>query len=199
LRTIGFESIEEADDIKHLRGRSRAKPSADMLIVCLVLALENVISPVGEIRAWEPTARIVLVVPKLDLDIMTACFAEGACGYLLETISRDGLRGSLKLVTSGEKVFPSELASLFPMLTAKFGSPGNSNFATPKSDLSPRELDVLRCLTNGQSNKAIGRSLEIAETTVKIHLKRILRKSRAINRTQAALWGLATGVVGARV
>lgn len=194
LGTVGFESVQEADDFKHLRGRSRAKPCADILIVCLVLAFENVTARVGEIRAWEPTARIVFVVPKLDLAIMTVCFAEGVRGYLLETISRDGLLQSLKLITAGEKVFPSELAAQFPMLIAKICTPEPGNLAPPESDLSPRENDVLRCLSDGQSNKVIARNLDIAEATVKVHVKRILRKTRVKNRTQAALWGIANGV-----
>jgi two-component system nitrate/nitrite response regulator NarL len=195
LGTIGFGSIEEADDITHL-GHICAKPSPNKLIICLALGVQEIVSAVTAIRAWEPTARIVFVVPQLDIDVMSGCFAAGACGYLLETISRDALRESLKLVTAGEKVFPSELASLCPMLTAKFGRPGPSSLATPKSDLSRREIEVLKCLSNGQSNKAIGRILEIAEATVKVHVKRILRKAHVMNRTQAALWGVATGITG---
>ena len=195
LSTIGFESIGEADDIKHLRGRTTAKPSPDMLIACLLRNAADIMSALGEIKAWEPTARIVFVVPKLDLEILSGCFAAGACGYLLESISRDALRESLKLVNAGEKVFPSELAALFPMLTFKFGRPetGNGNLAPPESDLSRREIEILQCLTNGQSNKLIAKNLNIAEATVKVHVKRILRKAHVMNRTQAALWGVATG------
>jgi two-component system nitrate/nitrite response regulator NarL len=197
LSAIGFESIEEADDIKYLRDHINAKPSSDMLIVCLVRGVEEIRAAVAEIRAREQTARIVFVVPKLDLDIMSACFAAGASGYLLETISRDALRESLKLVSAGEKVFPSELASLFPLLASKFGTPEINNSAPLASDLSRREIEILRCLTDGQSNKMIAKNLEIAEATVKVHVKRILRKAHVINRTQAALWGVATGVTSA--
>jgi two-component system, NarL family, nitrate/nitrite response regulator NarL len=192
--TIGFESVLEADDIEHL-GRISAKPSSDMLIICLIR--DNIIGVVGEIRAWGPSARIVVVAPKLDLEVMSECFAAGACGYLLETISPDALQNSLNLVIAGEKVFPSELASLFPMLASKFDSSEPSNLAPLESALSRREIEILRCLTNGQSNKVIAKTLEIAEATVKVHVKRILRKAHAINRTQAALWGVAAGVTSA--
>jgi len=199
LSTIGFEPIEEADDINHLRDRLVAKPSFDMLIVCLALGpdVEDIISAVAEIRDLGPTARIVFVVPKLNLDIMRQCFQAGAYGYLLETISREALKESLKLVIAGEKVFPSELASLFTMLTPTFGSLEPSNVVPPKSDLSPREIEILQCLTNGQSNKVIAKTLEIAEATVKVHVKRILRKAHVSNRTQAALWGVATHIASA--
>jgi two-component system nitrate/nitrite response regulator NarL len=193
LSTIEFEPIEEADDFRDLRDRIGAKPSSDALIVCLVRGIEEITSAVTDIRAWGPTARIVFVVAKLDLDIVNACFVGGAYGYLLETISPDALRASLKLVIAGEKVFPSELASLFPVLVSKFRSPEPSNSVLPECDLSRRETQILRCLTDGQSNKVIAKNLEIAETTVKVHVKRILRKAHVANRTQAALWGVAKG------
>jgi two-component system nitrate/nitrite response regulator NarL len=199
LGTIGFELIEEADDIAHLAGHLGARPSPDVLIVCLLRAFENTVSTVGEMKAWRPMARIVFIVPKLDIEAMSTCFAAGACGYFLETISRDALRESLKLVNAGGKVFPSELASLFPMFTSKFDNPPPGNLAPPVSDLSRRELEILRCLTDGQSNKVIARNLAIAEATVKVHIKRILRKARVINRTQAALWAISTGIIGASV
>jgi two-component system nitrate/nitrite response regulator NarL len=195
LATIGFEPIEEADDFLHITGCTAAKPFADVLVICLVRQLNNIIDRVGEIKAWRPTARIVFVVPNLDIEVMTGCFAAGAQGYLLETISRDALRESLKLVSAGEKVFPSELASLFRMFT-KFENPRLRTLAPPESELSCREIEILQCLTVGQSNKVIARSLSIAEATVKVHVKRILRKAGVVNRTQAALWAVSTGLVG---
>jgi len=60
--------------------------------------------------------------------------------------------------------------------------------------LSQREGQVLRCLVDGASNKAIARELEITETTVKAHVKGLLRKMRASNRTQAAIWALENNV-----
>jgi two-component system nitrate/nitrite response regulator NarL len=160
----------------------------------LMCDVDDVISTGAEIRAWGPTAGIVFVAPKLDLDVMMASFGAGAGGYLLETVSGDALRDSLNLVIAGEKVFSSELASLLPMLASKFDSSGPCNLAPLESDLSRREIEILQCLTSGQSNKVIAKNLEIAEATVKVHVKRILRKAHALNRTQAALWGVATGV-----
>ena len=193
LSTIGFTPIEETDDTEHLRQHNGSKPVSD-LVIGLVRGVENIISAVGEVKALLPTAKVVLVAPELDIEIMSGCFAAGASGYLLESISRDALRESLKLVNSGEKVFPSELASLFPMITSSFGEASASATIPTKSDLSTREIEILRCLTNGQSNKAIAKDLDIAEATVKVHVKRILRKAHVVNRTQAALWGVATGI-----
>jgi DNA-binding CsgD family transcriptional regulator len=59
--------------------------------------------------------------------------------------------------------------------------------------LSPREQSILRCLVGGDSNKSIARKIDIAEATVKVHVKAILRKIRVHNRTQAAIWGMNNG------
>ena len=96
---------------------------------------------------------------------------------------------------AGEKVFPSKLAALIPDLISKLGNPRASKGELEDSRLSDRELDILRCLTNGQTNKVIAKNLNIAESTVKVHVKRILQKIHASNRTQAALWGAARGGV----
>ena len=194
LRSIGFKSIQEADDVQHLRSFIDAQPLSDLLIVGLVQGIKDVIDAVSEIRALVPTAKVVLVAAELDLDVLRGCFAAGTSGYVLEGISSDALRESLKLVNAGEKVFPSELAALFSVLMSKIDDPEAGHLALRESDLSDRELEILRCLTNGQSNKAIANNLDIAEATVKVHVKRILRKAHVANRTQAALWGVATGV-----
>ena len=61
--------------------------------------------------------------------------------------------------------------------------------------LSPREKSILRCLIEGDSNKCIARKIDIAEATVKVHVKAILRKIRVQNRTQAAIWGMNNGLL----
>ena len=197
LSTIGFAPIEEADEIGHLKHSVNGEPSSEKLVVALADGIENVVRAVGEIRAWAPNGRIVFVAAELDLDIMRRCFAAGASGYLLESISSDALRESLKLVNAGEKVFPSELAALFPLFISRTGNSEAGNLALRESDLSNREIEILRCLASGQSNKAIANNLDITEATVKVHVKRILRKAHVTNRTQAALWGVATGVAAA--
>jgi DNA-binding CsgD family transcriptional regulator len=59
--------------------------------------------------------------------------------------------------------------------------------------LSPREQSIMQCLIAGDSNKCIARKIDIAEATVKVHVKAILRKIRVQNRTQAAIWGMNDG------
>jgi two-component system nitrate/nitrite response regulator NarL len=197
LSAIGFDPIEEADDIAQLRRRLGEAPPKTMLITALARGAGSAINTVREVRSWLATAKVVCLVPDFDLDEMRGCFAAGACGYVLESISRDALRESLRLVDAGEKVFPSELALQFPSMTARPEVAEGAASVAPESDLSSREIEILQCLANGQSNKAIAKDLAIAEATVKVHVKRILRKAHASNRTQAALWAIATGLAAA--
>jgi two-component system nitrate/nitrite response regulator NarL len=197
LTAIGFDLIQEADDIEQLRSRLGEAPPKNLLITALARGSGAAADTVEGVKAWMASAQIVCLVPEFDLEEMRACFAAGASGYLLESLTRDALRESLRLVAAGEKVFPSELALQFPLLTGPQAAPSAACAENIEVDLSCRELEILQCLANGQSNKAIARHLAIAEATVKVHVKRILRKANAANRTQAALWAIATGVAAA--
>jgi two-component system nitrate/nitrite response regulator NarL len=195
LAAIGFAPIEEADDAGHLFSRIGAVPPAeDWLIIMLARPGERATAAVRELRGRYPSAKIVCLTPEFDLDEMRACFAAGACGYLLESISRDALRESLRLVAAGEKVFPSELAVRMPFAAATSSAADSGGAPARVGALSGREVEILRALASGQSNKLIARNLDISEATVKLYVKRLLRKAHARNRTQAALWAVATGV-----
>jgi two-component system nitrate/nitrite response regulator NarL len=89
------------------------------------------------------------------------------------------------------RMFPPRLADLRSTTAADLGLPANEQ-SIPGNDvvrsLSRRELSILRTLTEGASNKIIARKLVITESTVKVHMKAILRKLRLQNRTQAAIW-----------
>ena len=195
LNAIGFAPIEEADDAGHLFSAAAAPaPSDDRLIIILAHPAARAAATVRDLRSRWPAARVVCLVPVFDLDEMRACFAAGACGYLLESLSRDALRESLRLVAAGEKVFPSELAVSFPALAAPSPNGEDAGETALGAGLSGRELEILRSLAGGASNKLIARDLDLAEATVKLYVKRILRKAGARNRTQAALWAVAMGL-----
>lgn len=107
-------------------------------------------------------------------------------GILTYDLSVDAFVQSLRLICSGERMFPRDLF-LAPRPQASPSCPG------PRSDgvqLSPREKEMVSHLTAGLSNKMIARRMQITEATAKVHLKNLLRKISAENRTQAAIWAL---------
>lgn len=124
---------------------------------------------------------IVLMARTLDANEIADSFACGVDGYLLEEISTQALVKSLKLVTLGEKVFPSQIVAL---ISSNYASSTNGGL------LSDRESEVVNWLIRGAPNKVIARNMSITEATVKVYVKAILRKAGVDNRTQAAIWAV---------
>jgi two-component system nitrate/nitrite response regulator NarL len=141
---------------------------------------------IGNLKEAAPTAKIIYLTDGVDSDRLRTVLQAGADGYLTRDRSVEALSQALRLAALGEKVFPSDLAML--MTARNTGGP-----AGPRG-ISTRETQILQYLLAGESNKAIGRHLAITEATVKVHLKSLLRKINASNRTQAAIWGMNNGI-----
>ena len=147
------------------------------------------------VRATAAPPRVVVLTDTIAIPRLIGALSAGVDGYLLKDMSTDALKQSLSLVLMGEKVFPTDLAHL--LINNRFAANGNGN-GNGSSDgsrkLSTRETEILACLVNGHSNKAIANRLQITEGTVKMHLKGVLKKINAQNRTQAAIWALQNGI-----
>jgi two-component system nitrate/nitrite response regulator NarL len=140
-----------------------------------------------QLHAAYPEARIVVLASDFAVDALRDAMNAGADGYLMKDVSPEALLQSLELVMMGEKVFPTNLASMLLSLDST-QSPMNSI-----RGLSPREQEILQALVTGASNKLIAIKLGITEATVKVHLKTLLRKIDVNNRTQAAIWAMNNG------
>lgn len=136
--------------------------------------------------------RVVILTETVEMPRLASALSAGVDGYLLKDMSADALKQSLRLVLMGEKVFPTDLAKL--LISNRFVAQ-NSDPVDHNGELSDRETEILACLVNGHSNKAIANRLQITEGTVKVHLKGVLKKIHAQNRTQAAIWALQHGIV----
>jgi two-component system nitrate/nitrite response regulator NarL len=145
-----------------------------------------------ELRDSCPNARIIVLSNALASQALAQALDVGVDGYLLKNISLQGLTQSLELAMLGEKVFPTQLAALLSSgkMTSErpiFRSAARTN------GLSDRETAILRCLVSGYPNKVIADQLQMTEASVKVHLKAVLRKIQASNRTQAAIWAINNG------
>jgi len=145
----------------------------------------------GLLERW-PDSKVVVFGDALNKPDMVVALRGGANGYLLKSMSLDALIHSLRLVRAGEVVFPTQLAA--HLIKEPLNSGANLSLSHLDVDLSPREIQILRCLVAGHANKVIARELEITEGTVKVHIKRLLKKINARNRTQAAIWALNSGL-----
>ncbi len=140
-----------------------------------------------QLREAYSEARIVVLASDLTVDALRDAMNAGADGFLMNDVSPEALLQSLELVMLGEKVYPTNLASMLLDLTSA-PTPLNSI-----RGLSSREREILQLLVTGASNKLIAIRLGIAEATVKVHLKTLLRKIDVNNRTQAAIWAMNNG------
>ena len=170
------------------------------------LAVEHI----GLVRDHHPGGRIAIVADHYRPAELALAFRAGASGYFVNVNSCDAFIKSIELVAMGETVFPPAFLS-FALDTKsdhgrKAALPDENEraiFVTTDDtiapqlspQLSPREKSILRCLIEGDSNKGIARKIDIAEATVKVHVKAILRKIRVQNRTQAAIWAMNHGAL----
>ena len=147
-----------------------------------------------ELRARFAACRIVLMMDQYHIEDVAHAFTSGAVdGYLVKAISCAPLAGALRLIAMGEKVLPSEVAESLTHSIPQIMWSGRETGVTGLP-LSNREIEILRCLLDGDPNKVISRRLGIADATVKVHIKAILRKLRVQNRTQAAIWAANRGL-----
>ena len=156
------------------------------------------IQAMPDLKEAAPGARIVLLTVSEDENDLQLALRSGANGYLLKTIEGDVLTAAIHRVMAGEPVVSPELmGKLVAALQARSAAnaPVPAPFAVDTGPaLSPREQEVLRQIARGASNKEIARTLDIAETTVKIHVQHILRKLGVSSRVQAAVVVTTGGV-----
>jgi len=140
------------------------------------------VETIQAIRHEAPQARIiVLTTYSGDMQAMRAIKA-GACGYLLKSALRKDLLNAIRAVHAGRRVIPLEIAADIAEHAAEDG-------------LSSRETQILRHIAAGGANKEIGRRLSISEETVKAHVKNILHKLQASDRTQAVTIAIKRGII----
>jgi two-component system nitrate/nitrite response regulator NarL len=138
-----------------------------------------------------PHARVILLTVSEDAEDLQAALRAGAQGYLLKTIEGDLLAQAIHRAMRGEAVVSPEMTGKLVTAFRAASSPAPTEPPAPPDPLgllSARELQVLEQIALGASNKEIARTLEIAETTVKIHVQHILRKLNLTSRVQAAVF-----------
>ena len=191
-------SVSCADD---LHPRQLQKDRQLFLVVHTGDDFDAAVEQIERFRDQHPGGRIAIVADHYRLVQMVSAFRAGANGYFSDVMTCDVFIKSIELMMMGETIFPP--AFLSSVLVAESGH--LSEAASRDQDnrailvtaehaivpqLSPREKTILHCLIEGDSNKCIARKIDIAEATVKVHVKAILRKIRVQNRTQAAIWGM---------
>ena len=162
----------------------------------------NGVDALPALRQAAPQACILMLTVSEDAEDLATALRNGASGYLLKTMEGDALSSAIRRAMQGEHVVAPEMTG---KLVAAFrnaaGNPASEPrasvpaVASPLVSLSPRELEILRGIAAGHSNKEIARTLSIAETTVKIHVQHILRKLDVSSRVHAAVIASENGLL----
>jgi two-component system, NarL family, nitrate/nitrite response regulator NarL len=173
----------------------RLHTQPDLFIVDASNSSQDTFEIIRQLKVQQPDARVVVVASHFDLSFVRLGFDAGVDGFCLATSDREILIKSLELIMVGEKLLPGELLrSMLNEMTLGAKLDHNNPMAEPlpvdpgMHKLSNREAEILRCLMRGEPNKIIAKKLGVAEATIKVHVKAILRKIGAANRTQAAIW-----------
>jgi two-component system nitrate/nitrite response regulator NarL len=162
--------------------------SAVLAVVDASDDFDAAISQIEPLKLRYPNGRVTVLVSQhqVQLSQMLTAFRQGASAYLTNFMAPETLIKSLELVMLGEAILP--VTMLTDLLNHQHDHSNRRGNHSPQ--LSAREMDIVRCLVQGNSNKVIARKMKIADATVKVHVKAILRKIRVGNRTQVAIWAM---------
>ena len=138
----------------------------------------------------------IIILTTFDLDqYVYAALSAGASGFLLKDVTPEQLVAAVRLVRSGDALLaPSITRRLVERFASRADAP--PGVAANLSELTPRELEVLRLLARGLSNAELAAELTLSEATVKTHVARILSKLRLRDRVQAVVLAYETGLAG---
>jgi two-component system nitrate/nitrite response regulator NarL len=185
-----FEVVDEASD--GLEGIKRARSlRPDLVLLDLHMPGISGLEAVKVIVEEMPGVRVLMLTVSEDAQDLMEALRAGASGYLLKNIEMDALLDAIRRAAEGDSV-------VSPQMTAKLiqgvrEQPKASQLVADRDRFSPRERDILTCLAHGESNKEIARDLDLAESTVKIHVQNIFKKLNMTSRVQVALYAAEHG------
>ncbi len=186
-----FTVVAEAGDAGEAN-RHAALTQPDVILLDNHLPGVNGVDALAGLKEVAPAARVLMLTVSEDERDLAAALRGGACGYLLKTVDSEDLAGAILRTLTGESIVSPEMTSKLVTAFQSLHVGSTSEPATPNQDpihsLSPREHEILAHIAHGASNKEIARALDIAETTVKIHVQHILRKLHLSSRVQAAVY-----------
>jgi two-component system nitrate/nitrite response regulator NarL len=167
---------------------------ADLDVVILDIAMPGMdgLSALAELGRIRPELPVIVISASEDARDVREALAKGALGYVPKSASQHTLLSAIRLVLNGDVYVP-------PLILgepAAIRSPDSRAAASPgQGALTERQIDVLKRLSDGQSNKSIALELCLSEKTVKAHVTAIFRALNVVNRTQAAAAGRAAGLI----
>lgn len=192
-RQDGFEVVGEAGDgLEGVKLAKRLEP--DVVLLDLHMPGVGGLEALQLLQEELPQVQVVMLTVSEDAQDLLEALRIGARGYLLKNIETDFLLDAIRRAAAGESVMSPQMAN---RLADAVRAPQSNTKTSPAAaaKLSPREAEIIVMLAAGASNKEIARRLELAESTVKIHVQGILRKLNLSSRVQAAVYAVEHGLM----
>jgi two-component system nitrate/nitrite response regulator NarL len=182
--TLSVASV--GDLVRDLQGGN--EPPDVLIMVGALPTRETEISGLGAVRDTAPNLRIIVFADQgADPASLRRLISAGVDALLPSDLSAETLVQSIRLVLLGEGFMFAE----YVQRLVEHWQPDD----TRMPDLTAREIEIIRLMAAGHSNKAIAEGLNLTEPSVKVQIRRLLRKIGAANRTQAAIWAMERGLV----
>ncbi|MEI6044273.1 MAG: response regulator transcription factor [Chloroflexota bacterium] len=183
---------EAADGIEGIEEALRLQP--DVVLMDVQMPKMTGIEAAAQLKTLLPAARVVMLTMYSNDMYLVEAVRAGAVSYVLKDASRELLCETIKSAYAGHILIRSDM--LRQALTGLVNNPAHTNSPNNQlHNLSDREIEVLKLVTEGYSNREIGTTLFISEGTVKKHIQSIITKLGAIDRTQAAVKAVRAGLV----
>jgi len=173
----------------------------DLILLDLALPDRDGLSVLPELHGLTPAVPLVILSASKDPTTVRHALNAGAAGYIVKSCSSHEMITALRLVLAGDVYIPPALLAALASLPStspplvSVQAPSVQVEVSSESELTPRQVEVLRLMGQGLSNKVIGKRLELAEGTVKLHVTAILRALNADNRTQAVIEASRRGLI----
>ncbi len=190
LEAAGFEVVGQVGD-GHAAIESARLLRPDLILMDITMPEMNGLEALRQIRFTLPDTKVVMLTVSEDDSDLFEAIRLGASGYLLKSLNADEFLEMLKGLSRGEAVMTRETTA---RLMRGFADLADQQEPSPDR-LSPRELELLQLVAEGLSNKAIGQQLSVSVNTVKYHMKNILQKLGAQNRTEAVMMAIRSGLI----
>ena len=162
------------------------KLQPDMVLLDLNMKQMNGIDVLKVIKSWGMDSRVVLLTVSDEASDLIAALRAGADGYLLKEMEPEDLLVKLKDAAAGQVTLTERLTRLLAHSLREENRPRDPD----QAGLTDQESRILDLIAQGKSNKPIARELNIAEGTVKVHVKHLLRKLNLHSRLEAAVWAV---------
>lgn len=183
-----IEVVGEASDGREAIGVVR-DTLPDIVLMDLVMPNSDGVEATRAITGMAPSTRVIVLTSFSEDEKVFASIKAGAQGYLMKDVLPSDLVKAIRTVYKGEAQLDPEIAR---KLMHEFTNPQPT---APRHDLTERELEVLRLIAHGKTNKDISEDLVLSEKTVKTHVSNILQKLHLSDRTQAAVYALRQKIV----